>query len=155
MHIAATSLLRDNYHHSSKLFQLCGFTVSAYFIYSVEVVIQWIYVVVLCISVLWYSIYHSFRSAHKSGSVVRERSSLHLFFFVHVPDQIWVQEVRTWTSRAFNLGRYKKLGLELVEKLGVPPIGIDGLNGLINLLIINFNLMANNERWWNILGRRL
>jgi hypothetical protein len=88
MHIAATSLLRDNYHHSSKLFQLCSFTVLAYFIYSVEVVIQWIYVVVLRISVLWYSIYYSFRSSHKSGSVVSERSALHLFFFVHVPDQI-------------------------------------------------------------------
>jgi hypothetical protein len=33
--------------------------------------------------------------------VVSERSALHLFFFVHVPDKIWVQEVGTRTSRAF------------------------------------------------------
>jgi hypothetical protein len=51
--------------------------------------------------VLLYSICYSFCSAHKSGSVVSERSALHLFFFVHVPDKIWVQEVGTRTSRAF------------------------------------------------------
>jgi hypothetical protein len=33
--------------------------------------------------------------------VVSEWSSLHLFFFVHVPDKIWVQEVGTQTIRAF------------------------------------------------------
>jgi hypothetical protein len=34
--------------------------------------------------------------------VVSERSSLHLFFFVHVPDTIWVQEVGTRTNRAIT-----------------------------------------------------
>jgi hypothetical protein len=51
--------------------------------------------------VLLYSVCYSFHSTHKSGSVVSERSALHLFFFVHVPDKIWVQEVGTRTSRAF------------------------------------------------------
>jgi hypothetical protein len=32
--------------------------------------------------------------------VVSEWSALHLFFFVHVPDKIWVQEVGTRTNRA-------------------------------------------------------
>jgi hypothetical protein len=82
-------------------FQFCSFTVSTYFIYSIEVIVHWISVVVLCISVLLYSVCYSFCSAHKSGSVVSERSALHLFFFVHVPDKIWVQEVGTRTSRAF------------------------------------------------------
>jgi hypothetical protein len=31
--------------------------------------------------------------------MVSERSALHLFFFVHVPDKIWVQEVGTRTNR--------------------------------------------------------
>jgi hypothetical protein len=31
--------------------------------------------------------------------VVSEWSALHLFFFVHVPDKIWVQEVGTRTNR--------------------------------------------------------
>jgi hypothetical protein len=101
MCVAATSLLRDSYHHSSKLFQFCSFTVSAYFIYSIEVIVHWIYCCFLHISVLLYSICYSFCSTHKSRSVVSERSSLHLFFFVHVPDKIWVQEVGTRTSRAF------------------------------------------------------
>jgi hypothetical protein len=52
MHIAATSLLRDSYHHSSKLFQFFSFTVSSYFIYSMEVIVHWIFFVVLHISVL-------------------------------------------------------------------------------------------------------
>jgi hypothetical protein len=38
-------------------------------------------------------------STPKSRSVISERSSLHLFFFVHVPDKIWVQEVGTRTNR--------------------------------------------------------
>jgi hypothetical protein len=33
--------------------------------------------------------------------MVSKRSSLHLFFFMHVPDKIWVQEVGTQTSQAF------------------------------------------------------
>jgi hypothetical protein len=35
--------------------------------------------------------------------MVSERSSLHLFFFVHVPDKIWVQEVGTRTNRAITI----------------------------------------------------
>jgi hypothetical protein len=76
-------LLRDSYHHLSKLFQFCSFTVSTYLIYSIEVIVQWIYVV---ISVLSYSVCYSFRSTHKSELVVSKRFALHLFFFVHVPD---------------------------------------------------------------------
>jgi hypothetical protein len=52
--------------------------------------------------VLLYSIFYSFCFAYKSRLVVSERSSLHLFFFVHVPDKIWVQEVGTQTNRAFG-----------------------------------------------------
>jgi hypothetical protein len=33
--------------------------------------------------------------------VVSEWSALHLFFFMHVPDKIWVQEVGTQTNRAY------------------------------------------------------
>jgi hypothetical protein len=82
-------------------FQLCSCTVSAYFIYSIEFIVHWIFVVVLCNSVLLYSVCYSFCSAHKSGLVVPERSVFHLFFYVHVPDKIWVQEVGTRTSRSF------------------------------------------------------
>ena len=100
MHVTTTSLLRDRYHHFSKLFQLCNFIVSTYFIYSIEVIVHWIFFVIY---VLLYSIYYSFHSAHKSISVVSEWSPLDLFFFVHVPDKIWVQEVGTWTNRAITI----------------------------------------------------
>ena len=54
-------------------FQFCSFTVSAYFIYLIEVIVHRISIVVLHIHVLLYSVYYSFRSACKSGSqVVRE-----------------------------------------------------------------------------------
>jgi hypothetical protein len=66
MCIETTSLLRDSYHHSSKLFHLCNFTISTYYIYSIEVIVHWLSFVVLCISLLWYSIYYSFCSTHKS-----------------------------------------------------------------------------------------
>jgi hypothetical protein len=101
MCVAATSLLRDSYHHSSKLFSVLQFYSFNYFIYSIEVIVHWISVVVLNISVLLYSVCYSFCSIHKSRSMVLEQSSLHLFFFVHVLDKIWVQEVGTRTSRAF------------------------------------------------------
>jgi hypothetical protein len=51
-------------------FQLSSFTVSAYFIYSIRVIVHWIFVVVLHISVLLYSVYYLFCSTHKSRSVV-------------------------------------------------------------------------------------
>jgi hypothetical protein len=35
--------------------------------------------------------------------VVSKKSTLHLFFFVHVPDKIRVQEVVTRTSQAFAI----------------------------------------------------
>jgi hypothetical protein len=38
-------------------------------------------------------------STPKSGSVVSEQYALNLFFLVHVPDKIWVQEVGTRTNR--------------------------------------------------------
>jgi hypothetical protein len=44
MCVATTYLLRDSYHHSSKLFQFCSFIVSSYFIYSIEYIVHWIYV---------------------------------------------------------------------------------------------------------------
>jgi hypothetical protein len=47
-----------------------------------------------------YSVYYSVHSAPKSGSVVSEQSTLHLFFFVHVLDKILVQEVGTQTNRS-------------------------------------------------------
>jgi hypothetical protein len=117
-------------------FQFYSFTVSSYFIYSIEVIVHWIsfvvlfiYVllysvcysfhfshksgsvvifhwisfVVLCISVLMYSVCYSFHSTHKSGSGISEWSTIHLFFFVHVPDKIWVQEFGTQTSRSFAI----------------------------------------------------
>jgi hypothetical protein len=98
MRVAATSLLRDNYHHSSKLFSVLQFYSFNIFIYSIEVIIHRIYVVVIRIFVLLYSVCYSFNSSHKSGLVVSEHSSLHLFFFIHVPKKIWVQEVGTQTS---------------------------------------------------------
>jgi hypothetical protein len=51
-------------------FHFCSFVVSTYFIYSIEVIVHWISVVVLHIFVLLYSVYYSFCSTHKSGSVV-------------------------------------------------------------------------------------
>jgi hypothetical protein len=68
MHVVATHLLRDSYHHSNKFFQFCSFTISTYFIYSIEVIVHWIYVVVLHISLLLHSFCYSFHFAHKSGS---------------------------------------------------------------------------------------
>jgi hypothetical protein len=76
MHVATTSLLIDSYHHSSKLFQFCSFTVSTYFIYLIEVIVHWISVVVLLISVFWYSICYSFHSAHKSISMYPQQFHL-------------------------------------------------------------------------------
>jgi hypothetical protein len=102
MRVVATSLLRDNYHHSSKLFQFCNFTVSTYFLYSIEVIIHWISVIFFCIYVIFYSNCYSFYSSHKSISVVSKRSVLHFFFFVDVPNKIWVQEVGTQNNRAFG-----------------------------------------------------
>jgi hypothetical protein len=49
-------------------FKFYSFTVSAYFSYSIEVIVQYIFVVVLHISVLLYFVCYSFRSAHISGS---------------------------------------------------------------------------------------
>jgi hypothetical protein len=49
-------------------FQFYSFTVSANFIYSIEVIVQCIFVVFLCISVLLSSVCNSFRSSHKFGS---------------------------------------------------------------------------------------
>jgi hypothetical protein len=102
---STTSLLRDSYHDSSKLFLFCIFTISAYFIYSIEAIVHWIFVVVLYIYVLWYSIFYSFHSTHKSGSVVSEWSALHFF-------SLWMSPTR------FG---YKKLGLEPVEPLQDRP----------------------------------
>ena len=62
---------------------------------------------------LLYSIFYLFRFAHKFKLVVLERSALHLFFFVHVPGKIWVQEVGTRTSRAF--GRPVELSLTIAH----------------------------------------
>jgi hypothetical protein len=39
-------------------------------------------------------------STPKSGLVLSEWSTLHLFFFVHVLNKIWVQEVGTRTNRS-------------------------------------------------------
>jgi hypothetical protein len=68
---------------------------------TIEVIFHWIFVVVLYISVLLYSVCYSFCSTHKYGSVVSKRSDIHLFFFVHVLDNILVQEVGTRTNRSF------------------------------------------------------
>ena len=55
-------------------FQFYSFTASTYFIYSIEVIFHWISVVVICISVLLYSVCYSFLSAHKSISVAKSYS---------------------------------------------------------------------------------
>jgi hypothetical protein len=49
-------------------FQFYSFIVSANFIYSIEVIVHCIFFVVLCISMLLYSVCNSFHSSHKSGS---------------------------------------------------------------------------------------
>jgi hypothetical protein len=101
MCIEATSLLRDSYHHSSKLFSVLQFySFNLFYLFNRSYCSLDIFCC-SCISVLLYSIYYSFHSTHKSRSVVSKKSALHLFFFVHVPDKIWVQEVGTRTNRSF------------------------------------------------------
>jgi hypothetical protein len=82
-------------------FQFCSFTVSTYFIYSIEVIVHWIYVVVLHISVLLYSICYSFRSTHKSGSVVSEWSCSSFIFLCACPRQDL--GTRSWDSNQSSL----------------------------------------------------
>jgi hypothetical protein len=58
--------------------------------------------------------------------VVSEWFALHLFFFVHVPDKIWVQEVGTQTNRAitrsFTLSPKKPMGDEKKDDGAGDPI---------------------------------
>jgi hypothetical protein len=83
-------------------FQFCSFTVSTYFIYSIEVIVHWIYVVVLCIS-MCYCI----------------QSVIHFVPLIN-PDQ-WYQSglLFIYFSSCMSPTRsgYKKLGLEPVEPL--------------------------------------
>ena len=55
---------------------------------------------------LLYSICYLFHSTHKSGSVVSKWSSLHLFFFMHVPDKKLglepVEPLQDWPCQAFQ-----------------------------------------------------
>jgi hypothetical protein len=58
MHVASTSLFIDRYHHSRKLFKFCSFTVSTYFIYSIEFIVHWISIVSLYLSYCIQSVIH-------------------------------------------------------------------------------------------------
>jgi hypothetical protein len=60
--------------------------------------------------------------------VVSEQSTLHLFFFVHVPDKIWVQEVGTRTIEPLQYRSHqdqqKTMGDENKEDGAIDPFKI-------------------------------
>jgi hypothetical protein len=102
MHVAATSLLRDSYHYSSKLFSVMQFySFNLFYLFNRSYCS-----LDICCCSLYLLFYFTQSIIHFVLLINLDQwyqSSLPSFFFVHVPDKIWVQEVGTQTSQAFSI----------------------------------------------------